>query len=306
MKNILTVREVIQEWQLPNQKKKRGLDGINFNIPMGSLTGFVGVNGAGKTTTIKTILQFIPKLSGEIYFFDNQELSMQVRSKIGFLPERPYFYDFLTGKEFLLLHWTLHGKIKGKEFDSRCDEVLKLVDLARGKNLRLRQYSKGMLQRIGIAQSILHKPDFLIWDEPMSGLDPDGRFLVKQIMKTMHEQGTTIFFSSHLLQDMQELCDRLIIIDQGKILFNDQIQLLMNAGSNQKELAWNRKGTGEQTETVKEIITQEKLSIRLDEIRTLQGEIQWIERKSWNLEEAFRQLRMNAGENKNVSNQEGL
>jgi ABC-2 type transport system ATP-binding protein len=302
MKNILTLKNVIQEWRLPNRTKKRGLNGINFNIPKGSLTGFVGVNGAGKTTTIKTVLDFIPRLSGDIFFFDNQVMSPLVRSKIGFLPERPYFYDFLTGKEFLLLHWTLHGKFKGKEFENRCDEVLKLVDLNRGKNTRLRQYSKGMLQRIGIAQSILHKPDFLIWDEPMSGLDPDGRFLVKQIMKTMHQQGTTIFFSSHLLQDMQELCDRLIIIDQGKILFNDNIHMLIQSGSDRKELAWLSKPAWEakgKGELIKEIVTQDKLQTRIEEIKMLQGEIQWIERGSWNLEEAFRQLRNGDSNSKN-------
>jgi ABC-2 type transport system ATP-binding protein len=288
MTNILVLKDVVQEWSLPNRTKKKGLNGVSFNIPKGSLTGFVGVNGAGKTTTIKTVLQFIPKLSGDIYFFQDQVMSSQVRNKIGFMPERPYFYDFLTGKEFLLLHWTLQGKFKGNEFESRCDEVLKLVDLSRGKNMRLRQYSKGMLQRIGIAQSILHKPEFLIWDEPMSGLDPDGRFLVKQIIKSMHEQGTTIFFSSHLLQDMQELCDRLIIIDQGKILFNDDIDLLMQAESGRKELAWLRKG---HHELIKEIIIHEKLQERIEEIRILQGEIQWIERSHWNLEEAFRKLR---------------
>jgi ABC-2 type transport system ATP-binding protein len=292
MENVLKLTEVIQEWVLPNRTKKRGLNGVSFNIPRGSLTGFVGVNGAGKTTTIKTMLDFIPKVSGDIKFFDDQTLSAQVRDKIGFLPERPYFYDFLTGKEFLLLHWTLHSKFKGKEFESRCDEVLQLVDLSRGKHVRLRQYSKGMLQRIGIAQSILHRPEFLIWDEPMSGLDPDGRYLVKQIMKTMHQQGTTIFFSSHLLQDMQELCDRLVVIDQGKILFKDNINLLMNSGWDQKELAWARKAQNGSAEIIKEIISQDKLAVRLEEIRVLNGEVLWIERHHWNLEVAFRNLRV--------------
>lgn len=303
MENFLTLKEVIQEWRLPNRSKKIGLDGVSFNIPVGSLTGFVGVNGAGKTTTIKTVLEFIPKSSGDIYFFEDKLISAQIRSQIGFLPERPYFYDFLTGKEFLLLHWTIQGRIKGKEFESRCDEVLKLVDLSRGKNIRLSQYSKGMLQRIGIAQSILHKPSFLIWDEPMSGLDPDGRFLVKQIMKTMNQQGATIFFSSHLLQDMQELCDRLVIIDQGKILFKDNINLLMQTEADRKELGWLRKG---QSEIVNEIVTQENLEKRLEEIRILEGKVQWIERSHWSLDEAFRQLRSGGKKIVNAQTREAL
>jgi ABC-2 type transport system ATP-binding protein len=299
MKSILSLKDVVQEWKLPNRKKKLGLNNVSFHIPSGSLTGFVGVNGAGKTTTIKTVLGFIPKISGEILFFDNQLITPQVRNRIGFLPERPYFYDFLTGREFLLLHWSLHGKYQGQEFETRCNEVLELVDLTRGKGMRLRQYSKGMLQRIGIAQSILHRPDFLIWDEPMSGLDPDGRYMVKQIMKRMHQAGTTIFFSSHLLQDMQELCDRLVIIDQGKILFNDGIHLLMNAATDRREIAWTRSGSEGLT---KEVVARDTLQSRLNEIKTLQGEVQWIERIHWNLEETFRQLRAN----EELKNEKGL
>lgn len=287
---VLSVAHIVQEMKQPFSQPKTILQDISFQIPRGSITGFAGLNGAGKTTTLKTILEFIPKKSGEILFFNQQRLSEEVRNYIGFLPERPYFYNFLTGKEFLKLHWDLHFG-SSNEFEKRSNEVLNLVDLERAQNQRLSQYSKGMLQRIGIAQSIIHNPAFLIWDEPMSGLDPDGRSLVKNIMKNLNASGVTIFFSSHLLQDMQELCDRIVIIDKGKIVFQGEKNLLLQSQEEKREIAWCNDSKNPK-EIKKEIISIDNLNSKIQELIASHAQIQWIEKIEWSLEEAFAKTRL--------------
>lgn len=288
MNNALSISDLKQELVSPGGKPKLVLKGLNFSIPKGSLTGFIGVNGAGKTTTIKTLLNFIHPKSGKIEFFGGLGLSQSSRQRIGFMPERPYFYDFLTGQEFLALHWKLHGLSIDRVFFARCDEVLKQVDLERGKNLRLRQFSKGMLQRIGIAQSIMHKPEFLILDEPMSGLDPDGRVLIKSIIRNLHASGTTIFFSSHLLQDMEELCTGLVIIDQGEIIYEGS---LTDLGSQRQDDYMIVSKNPMSQETHEWQGTQSELQAKIDQLRSEKFEILNVSKKKISLEEAFILLR---------------
>jgi len=199
-------------------KKKKILKNLSFEVADQKTTGFIGVNGAGKTTSLKCILGFIRPDQGEISFFGEKQLTKEVKSKIGYLPERPYFYEFLTAKEFLKFHWDLTGG--GLGFDEASENVLRQVNLLNVHDKFLRSFSKGMLQRIGFAQALIRNPKILILDEPMSGLDPDGRMLIKDIIHSQRQKGTTIFFSSHLLNDMDELCDELVIIDSGELLFN--------------------------------------------------------------------------------------
>jgi ABC-2 type transport system ATP-binding protein len=197
--------------------QKKILHHVSFRVPLGQTTGFVGNNGSGKTTSLKCILQFIHPDSGNIHFF-GKPLSFSSKNRLGYLPERPYLYEFLTGLEYLKFHWNLADHSEPSDFRERALEALGKVNLLEAKDVVLRKYSKGMLQRVGIAQAILHRPELLILDEPMSGLDPDGRFLVKEILREEQKRGTTIFFSSHLLQDMEELCTHLCAIHQGKII----------------------------------------------------------------------------------------
>lgn len=198
------------------EKPHQVLHDVGFRIPAGATAGFVGGNGQGKTTTLKCILGFIHPQAGEIRLF-GRAVDAETRAKIGYLPERPYLYEYLTGREFLRFHWELLGGAKGS-FAGEARRVLKAVDLEEAADRRLRSYSKGMLQRAGLAQALLGRPELLILDEPMSGLDPDGRLLVKDILSEQKRQGLTIFFSSHLLQDMDELCDHLTVIDAGRIV----------------------------------------------------------------------------------------
>lgn len=198
------------------------LDQVSFRVQSSRATGFVGVNGSGKTTTIKCILEFIFPDQGEILFW-GQSFSTSSRGKIGYLPERPYLYEFLSVRELLKLHWDLCYNGERAGFDEAANRVLERVKLDHVGSKKMRQFSKGMLQRAGIAQAILTEPDLLILDEPMSGLDPDGRLMVKEILLSEKRRGTSIFFSSHLLQDMEEICDDLVVIDQGKVLYNGEL-----------------------------------------------------------------------------------
>lgn len=194
------------------------LNDISFSVETGQFVGFIGPNGAGKTTTMKCILEFIFADSGEIRFF-GKKYDLAHRKRIGFVPERPFFQEFLTGLEFLKLHWSL-AEQKSEGFHDRALEVLESVKLIHAKDKKLKDYSKGMLQRIGIAQSLLTKPEFLILDEPMSGLDPDGRILVKEILRNLKKNKLSVLMSTHLLEDIDELCDRLIIVHAGKIEYS--------------------------------------------------------------------------------------
>lgn len=207
------------------EKPRHVLIDVTFALPEGETTGFVGSNGSGKTTSIKCMLDFMRPDSGEILFF-GKPLDLQAKRRIGYLPERPYLYEFLSGMEFLRLHWNLVQDSE-KDFIDRAHEALKRVDLFEARDKKLRQYSKGMLQRVGIAQAILNKPDLLILDEPMSGLDPDGRGLVKDILRDEAKRGTSLFFSSHLLQDMEELCSHLVVINKGAVLYDGDLAPFM-------------------------------------------------------------------------------
>lgn len=209
------------------EKNRHVLKDVSFALPEGETSGFVGSNGAGKTTTIKCIFDFIRPDSGEILFF-GKPLDNELKTRIGYLPERPYLYEFLTGMEFLRLHWNLCYGSSLKDFYDKAHEALKKVDLFEAKDRRLRTYSKGMLQRIGIAQAILTRPDLLILDEPMSGLDPDGRAMVKDILREEQRRGVSLFFSSHLLQDMEELCTHLVVVNRGEIIYDGVLASFMS------------------------------------------------------------------------------
>lgn len=198
--------------------RRQILHDVSFRLPQGETCGFVGGNGQGKTTTIKCLFSFIRPDSGAIRFF-GQPLEA-TKSRIGYLPERPYLHEFLTGWEFLRLHWNLANPGRPSGFIDAAARALARVELTGAADRSLRSYSKGMLQRIGIAQALLHEPELLILDEPMSGLDPDGRILVKEILREQKQAGVSIFFSSHLLQDMDELCGHLTVIDAGRIVFD--------------------------------------------------------------------------------------
>lgn len=191
--------------------------GVSIDIPSGSIYGLIGPNGSGKSTTMKALLGLVRPTRGECLIFDSPGDSFEARKKIGFLPENAYFYKFLTGKETLRFYGKLSGMV-GKELDARADELLDLVGLQDAGDRRLGGYSKGMLQRIGLAQALVSRPQLLVLDEPTAGVDPIGSRMIRDIIMGLKEQGLTVFLCSHLLEQVEEVCDRVGIIYRGEMV----------------------------------------------------------------------------------------
>ncbi len=209
--------------------KQLVLKGFDFSIKAGSITGFLGANGAGKTTTMKCMLGLVFPDEGEFNYFGEPALNSNIKKKLGFLPERPYFYQYLTGHEFLVFYGSLTGGMTKKLLKSRADDLLKKMGLWGARDKALRDYSKGMLQKVGLAQALIHEPELVVLDEPMSGLDPDGRKAMKDIILEVSSQGTAIFFSSHLLNDVEKLCKELVILKEGALMYQGETSKLLNS-----------------------------------------------------------------------------
>jgi ABC-2 type transport system ATP-binding protein len=212
-------------------QKVTSLQDCSLTIFEGETFGLLGPNGAGKTTLLKTLLGIIRPTAGKAQVLGQPVGQHAVKQRIGYLPENPYFYDFLTGWEFL--HYTagLFG-LSPAARQRRIVELLDLVGLAQdtAKKKQLRQYSKGMLQRIGMAQALVNDPELVFLDEPMSGLDPTGRFQVREIILSLKRDGKTIFFNSHILSDVEVICDRIAILDQGQLISIGNLNELLGSG----------------------------------------------------------------------------
>jgi ABC-2 type transport system ATP-binding protein len=202
--------------------KMTALDGISLQVMQGEVFGFLGQNGAGKTTTMKIMMGLGRPTSGTVTLLGRPHNDVAVRAQIGYLPEHPYFYDYLTASEFLRLYARLFGL-------SRFDPLplLKQVGLEEALHQRLRKFSKGMLQRIGIAQAMINHPVLLVLDEPMSGLDPVGRRQVRDLISGLKKEGKTVFFSSHIISDVETLCDQIAILHKGTIRVRGSIDALI-------------------------------------------------------------------------------
>ncbi len=213
--NALEIENLKKTFKV-KRKKVTALKGMSFKIKKGEILGFLGPNGAGKSTTIKSIMGLIKPDYGKISIL-GKDLNVKIREKIGFLPENPSFIDALTGKNLLMLTATMY-KIPKDKAEKKASELLKAVELESAASRSIRKYSKGMIQRIGFASAMMHEPEILILDEPMSGLDPMGRYVFKNMMKEINKKGTTIFFSSHIIPDMEDICDRVVVVKGGKMI----------------------------------------------------------------------------------------
>jgi ABC-2 type transport system ATP-binding protein len=198
-------------------KKTCALKGITLEVHEGEVVGLLGPNGAGKTTTLKILLGMLRPSQGVVRLFGASAWDPQARRRLGFLTEQPYFYDTLTAREFLDLCGVLCG-LSRADRARRSEELLEQVGLSRSAGERLRRFSKGMLQRLGLAQALIHAPSLVILDEPMSGLDPLGRSLVRDVILSLKKEGVTVLFSSHILPDVETLCDRVAILSQGSLV----------------------------------------------------------------------------------------
>jgi ABC-2 type transport system ATP-binding protein len=198
------------------RRTKVALRPLRLSIEEGEVFGFLGPNGAGKTTTLKLLMGLVFPTAGTARILGREMDDPAVKSQIGFLPEQPYFYDHLTARELLNYYGQLSG-IPSKGRSARVEEMLERVGLSDSAGVQLRKFSKGMLQRVGLAQAILHDPKLVFLDEPMSGLDPMGRREVREMIQQLKHDGKTVFFSTHILSDAEALCDRVGVIHQGEL-----------------------------------------------------------------------------------------
>ncbi len=198
-------------------RRRVALEDLNLDVEEGEIFGMLGPNGAGKTTTLKILMGLLFPTRGEAFIMRRPLGDLSVKSRIGFLPENPYFYDYLRGWEFLEYYGQLYGMRKSIR-RKRIPELLDLVGLTGAANVPLKGYSKGMLQRIGLAQALLNDPKIVFLDEPQSGLDPFGRKEVRDIILRLKQEGKTVFFSSHILSDAEVICDRVAILNKGHLL----------------------------------------------------------------------------------------
>ena len=225
-------------------KNVLALDNVSFQIQQGDLVGFLGANGAGKTTLIKILMDFSRQTSGELKFSpifgDNL---LEIKSQIGYLPERAYLYQHLTGREFLEYTGAINSipRLQLKELIKKWSAKI-MLDHALDRQIR--GYSKGMQQRLGFISALIHSPKFLVLDEPLSGLDPVGRRDFKSILKELNDEGKTIFFSSHIVSDVEEICNKVIFIEKGKLLYDGDIDsLILKHSSDQYRLKYVKNST---------------------------------------------------------------
>jgi ABC-2 type transport system ATP-binding protein len=207
---------------------KKALDNLTISVPKGAVYGFLGPNGAGKTTTIKILMDLIKSTGGTAYVLGKPSYDVEIKERIGFLPDSPAFSPQLTAYEFLNICGKLL-KIPSAERGPRIEMVLETVKMAPHMREKIGSFSRGMLQRIGVAQAILNQPDLLILDEPLLGLDPYGRQEFKQIILTQQARGASVFFSSHILSDVEEICDHVAILNKGKLLCAGRLNKLLGA-----------------------------------------------------------------------------
>ena len=218
MEPIVETKNLRVEFRAQNsgQAKKVAVNDLNLSIRAGEVFGFLGPNGAGKTTTMNVLLGFVNATSGAAFLFGVDVREPIARQRIGYLPELTYYYKFLTAEELLRFYARIFG-IPRVEADRRIEQLLKLVELDSARKRPIKTYSKGMQQRVGLAQALINNPDLLILDEPTSGLDPLGRMRVREIIHRLRNEGKTVFFSSHELGEVETVCDRVAIISQGEL-----------------------------------------------------------------------------------------
>jgi ABC-2 type transport system ATP-binding protein len=233
---IVRVEGLVKDfWPGFGLRRKRVLHGISFSVQEGEIFGFVGPNGAGKTTTLKLLMGLIRPTAGRATILGSDVGETAFRRHVGFLPENPYSYDYLTGREILHFYAKLSGVARRRRAE-RVEALLEWVGLAHAADARLRTYSRGMLQRVGIAQALVHDPKVVFLDEPMSGLDPIGRKEIRDLILRLKADGKTVFMNTHILPDVEMLCDRVAIIVRGRIQHEREIDRFLEEGEPEAEV----------------------------------------------------------------------
>jgi ABC-2 type transport system ATP-binding protein len=277
-------------------KKKTSLEGLNMQVETGEVFGFIGPNGAGKSTTIKLLMGLIFPTAGNARILGKPASDVEMHRDIGYLPEQPYFYDYLTAAEVLDYFARFHD-LSAADRKDRVQKMLKKVGLETAGKIQLRKYSKGMLQRVGLAQAILHHPKVVILDEPMSGLDPVGRREVRDIILELKRDGKTVMFSTHILSDAEMLCDRVGVIVGGKLRGTGSPGQLVDMKTRAMEILFELPGTSNSPLILKATrtgdryrlaVTEEELYASIEQLRAAGARILALEEFFMNLVETDR------------------
>ncbi len=259
------------------KQPKVALKPLHLTVEEGEIFGFLGANGAGKTTTLKMLMGLVFPTGGDARILGMDIHDPAIKAQIGFLPEQPYFYDYLTAQELLEYYGRLSG-IADKYLAKRVENVLARVGLPEVAGVQLRKFSKGMLQRVGIAQAILHEPKVVFFDEPMSGLDPMGRREVRDLIQQLKREGKTVFFSTHILSDAEALCDRVAVIHLGELRAVGAVAELTSGVHGKIEIVWEGsvipaalKGLGAEAvitgDTARAVLPEESQDLAIDALR---------------------------------------
>lgn len=281
------------------KKRKVGLKSLHLEIPQGEVFGFLGPNGAGKTTTLKLLMGLISPTAGTARILNQPWRDPIVRARIGFLPEQPYFYDHLTPIELLDYYGTLSG-VSASDRRLRIPKLLEQVGLAEQGKTQLRKFSKGMLQRVGIAQAVLHEPEVVFLDEPMSGLDPVGRREVRDFIQLLNRDGKTVFFSTHILSDAEALCHRVAILNKGELRGVSVVADLISQNRSRFEVVWQgvaaipaMRNFGSETHVAGDVartsVHESQLQAALETLRTHSAQLVSVNPVGGSLEEYFLQ-----------------
>jgi ABC-2 type transport system ATP-binding protein len=243
---VIEIENLTHDYQTGFWSKRslRALDGLSLRVEAGEVFGFLGPNGAGKTTTFKILMRMLRPTGGEARILGRPLDDLRMRTRIGYLPERPYFYQHLTARELLLYCGALCDLPRDRAA-RRATELLAQVGLSDSADRRLRKFSKGMLQRVGLAQALINDPEVLFLDEPMSDLDPLGRREARELIAGLRSRGKTIFFSSHILTDVEAMCDRVAILNRGRLVESGRLSEMLKTRSNEIEVVVS--GVNEQT-----------------------------------------------------------
>jgi ABC-2 type transport system ATP-binding protein len=291
-------------------KKRRvqALNGLELTVKPGHIYGLLGPNGAGKSTTIKLLLNLIRPTAGRATIFGHAPESIEARRMVGFLPENPAPYEYLTGEEFVTLAAQLAG-VKSGELKSKVNAVIERVGMSQAKGIQIRRYSKGMTQRISLAQALVNEPKLLILDEPTSGLDVLGRQLIRDLISDERRKGTTVLFCSHIIPDVEALCDRVAVLIGGKLVQEGTVQGLLESGANAVEITVEGLSEEQLTpirpkvskvETVGSKValhcTEQDSNDVLQLILSSKGKVLQMERTRFSLEELFIQTIVQSGQ----------
>jgi ABC-2 type transport system ATP-binding protein len=279
----ISMQNLSKNYKGKKSAKVEALKGLSLDIEQGEIFGFLGPNGAGKSTTIKLLTGLIRPTGGAASIMGVGISSATARLHMGYLPENPAFYDYLSAMEYLLFVGKTFG-MDASDLCDKCAEVLRLLDLWDSRSRPIRSYSKGMVQRLGLAQTLIHDPAVYILDEPMSGLDPIGRALVKDIILDLKRRGKSVFFSTHITSDVESVCDRVGVIVKGDMRCVKKVDEIALGGITGYEVRYVK--IGSETHEILDV-SLEQLSAKLQELQTNGNHLLLVEPVRKNLERFF-------------------